>query len=293
MNAADLLDPGPGAGPAPTPTPAPSPAPTPTPTPTPTPSPTPSPTGDWKDNLPDEIKNDPSIKSLKDVAALAKSYIHGQKLIGKDKIIVPDQFTSEDQWKEIYTKLGMPAELDKYDFKAPETTDKEFLKGFKELGHKVGILPKQAEALFGWFEEHANKSVALAENDNKAKYEATVESLKREWGQAYDKKLANAGGMFKEFTDEATRKELRELGFSSHPKVVRLMAQIADKFGDGKFIAPGGNGQMGITPEEAQKKINAVYANKDHAYFHKQNAQHEDARAEMAKLHAAVRAGKK
>jgi hypothetical protein len=33
---------------------------------------------------------------------LAKSYIHGQKLVGKDKIIIPDQNTSDEEWSKIW-----------------------------------------------------------------------------------------------------------------------------------------------------------------------------------------------
>lgn len=246
----------------------------------------------WKELLPDELKNDPSIKALKDPVALAKSYIHGQKLVGKDKIIVPDQHTSEDQWKEIYTKLGLP-EQDKYEFQTPEGADAEFVKQFKEFGYKNGILPKQAEKFFGWFKEYGEKLASASEQENQTRFTKTVDSLKREWGQAYDKKLANASGLFKQFADEDTRAELREIGFSNHPKVLKLFAKIADSFGEGKFVAPGGNGAMGITPAEAQQKINSIYANPNHAYFHKMNPQHEDARAEMKKLHEAVLAGKK
>jgi hypothetical protein len=249
----------------------------------------------WKDFLPDEIKNDPSIKSLKDVQALAKSYIHGQKLVGKDKIIIPDQNTSDEEWSKIYNKLGMPEDQTKYEFKVPEGADAEFVKSFKEFGHKNGILPKQAEKLFGWFSENAAKIQQQEEEINKNNFNQTVDSLKREWGQAYDRKLSNASGLFKQFADEDTRKELREIGFSNHPKVLKLFAKIADSFGEGKFVNPGsGTGGMGYTPEEADKKITEVYAQyPNHPYFNKNNAGHEAARNEMAKWQAAKLAGKK
>jgi hypothetical protein len=247
----------------------------------------------WKELLPDDIKNDPSIKSLKDVAALAKSYIHGQKLVGADKIVVPTNLTSEEEWGKIYQKLGMPETVEKYDFQAPENTDKEFLKSFKEMAHKNGILPKQAAQLFEFYGKYVNGLSEANEASAKAAFEKTVNGLKQEWGQAYDRKLSNAAGLFGQYADEDTKKFMRETGFSNHPVVLKLFSKIADSFGESKFIAPGGTGGMGITPSEAQDKINAVYKDTNHPYFHKAHPKHQEAREEMAKWHKAVIAGKK
>jgi hypothetical protein len=261
--------------------------------PAPKPDDKPGQTGDWKDSLPDELKNDPSIKSLKDVAALAKSYIHGQKLIGKDKIIVPDASYSDEQWGEVFKKLGMPESPDKYEIQAPKDADPEFLKAFKEFGVKNGILPRAGEKLMNFLHEHGSKVVQQQEEQAKASYEKAVTGLKQEWGQAYDRKLAEAKEVFKKFADENTQKFLREEGLTNNPDFIKFMAKIAASFGEGKFINPGGTGEMGITPTEAEQKITAIYSQyPNHPYFNKNNPGHEAARAEMAKLIAAKQARK-
>lgn len=250
---------------------------------------------DWKNGLPDDLKNDPTIKNLKDVPAALRMLLNAQKLIGKDKLVIPEASASDEQWAEAMKKLGLPEDASKYDFKSPEGMDADFLKEFKDFGVKAGILPRQAEKLMGWFKERADKMQADSENEDKAIYTRAVDGLKREWGQAFDRKLAEASGMFKQFTDEETRKELRELGFSNHPSIVKMMAKIAEAFGPGKFVNPeGGNGAMGITPEEAEKKITEVYSKYPaHPYFDKNNAGHEQARKEMALWNQAKLAGKK
>jgi hypothetical protein len=249
---------------------------------------------EWKDALPDELKNDPSIKSLKDVAALAKSYIHGQKLIGADKIVVPSNLTSDEEWGKIYQKLGMPESPDKYEFKAPEGTDKEFTEDFKKIAHAAGILPKQAEKLFDWYDKKAQELNAADEASEKQKFEQAVDGLKKEWGQAYDRKLSNVNGLFNQMADDATKKFMQESGFGNHPAVLKLFSKIADSFGEAKFIAPGGNGNMGLTPAEAEQKLNELYKQTaTHPYFLKAHPKHSEARAEVATWHAAVAAGKK
>lgn len=246
----------------------------------------------WKDALDADILENASIKSIKDINALAKSFIHGQKLIGADKIVVPSNLTSEEEWKGIYKKLGMPESPEKYEFKVSGDADKMFVGKFKSLAIENGILPKAAEKLFSFFDAESKAVLEESESSAKAAYEETVTGLKREWGQAYDRKLSNAAGLFNKFADEDTKKFMKESGFSNNPSVLKLMAKIADSFGEDKFVAPGGSGQMAMTPGEAQSQIDAIYKDPTHAYFHKNHPKNSEAKAEMARLQQA-KLGKK
>lgn len=241
----------------------------------------------WKEALDPDLLNEPSIKSIKDVNALAKSYIHGQKLIGADKIVVPSNLTSDEEWQNIYKKLGMPESPDKYEFKVSGEPDKEFLTKFKSLAVESGILPKAAEKLFAFFDSESKAVMAQTEEASKRAFETTVAGLKKEWGQAYERKLSNATGLFNKFADDETKKFMKESGFSNNPQVLKLMSTIAESFGEDKFVAPGGNGKMGMTPQEADDAIKAIYKDPNHPYFHKNHPKNSEARAEMARLQQA------
>lgn len=241
----------------------------------------------WKEALDPEILDHPSIKSIKDVQALAKSYIHGQKLIGADKIVVPSNLTTDEEWKGIFKKLGVPESPDKYEFKVAGQASDEFVNKFKALAVDTGILPKAAEKLFEFFEAESQAMIQENENSSKAAFEETVKGLKKEWGQAYERKLSNAAGLFGQYADEETKAFMKESGFNNHPLVLRMMSKIADAFGEDKFVAPGGNGAMGMTPQEAEAKIKSIYADPNHAYFHKNHPKNSEARAEMARLQQA------
>ena len=41
----------------------------------------------WKESLPDDLRDNPSLKSIQDVPGLAKSFIHAQKMVGADFIV--------------------------------------------------------------------------------------------------------------------------------------------------------------------------------------------------------------
>jgi hypothetical protein len=241
----------------------------------------------WKEALDADLLDNPSIKSIKDINALAKSFIHGQKLVGADKIVVPSNLTSEEEWKGIYQKLGMPESAEKYEFNVGGETNKEFIGKFKSMALGAGILPKQAEKLFSFFENESKSATSASEASAKAEFDETVNGLKKEWGQAYDRKLSNAAGLFTKFADEDTKKFMKESGFSNNPAVLKLMSKIADSFGEDTFVAPGGDGAMGMTPQEAADKISAIYKDISHPYFHKNHPKNGEAKAEMARLQLA------
>ena len=85
---------------------------------TPQPTATPVSTGDtpasWKSSISEEFRNDPNIEKFTEIDALAKSYINATRMIGQDKVAVPNKNSTEDQWNEVYSKLGRPETPDKY-----------------------------------------------------------------------------------------------------------------------------------------------------------------------------------
>lgn len=242
-------------------------------------------TKDWRDSLPQELKDSPSLKPITDIENLAKSFIHAQKLVGKDKIVVPDQHASKEDWQKVYQKLGLPESKDKYDFKVPEGTDKEFVGKFKDFAYDNGILPSQAEKLFDWYNGVATDINSKTQSQLEEQYSQAVDGLKKEWGAAYDRKLTAARQAFLANTDEETREFFESAGLSNDPKVVKVFAKIAEQLGEDKFVDGASQGKMGFTPEEAEGRINEIMGNKEHPFWHGKHPGHKSAVDEMQRLH--------
>ncbi len=238
----------------------------------------------WKSSLPEDLQKDPSMQTIMDVASLAKSFVHGQKMIGKDKIVIPDKFASEEDWQKVFQKLGVPDSVDKYELKVAETADPEFVKGFKDLAVKNGILPKQAEKLFEFYNNHVEKSLAAQEEISKKTFEESVTGLKKEWGQGYERKIQAASGLFNKLADPEAKDFFNKSGLGNDPVIIKMFAKIAEEMGEDKFVSGASMGSMGLTPAEAKEKINAIFGNKDHPYYNKGHASHKDAVAEMQRL---------
>ncbi len=66
----------------------------------------------WKSSISEEFRNDPNIEKFTEIDALAKSYINATRMIGQDKVAVPNKNSTEDQWNEVYSKLGRPESAD-------------------------------------------------------------------------------------------------------------------------------------------------------------------------------------
>ena len=52
------------------------------------------------------LETDPNIEKFTEIDALAKSYINATRMIGQDKVAVPNKNSTEDQWNEVYCKIG-------------------------------------------------------------------------------------------------------------------------------------------------------------------------------------------
>ena len=65
-------------------------------------------TSSWKESISEVYRNDPNIEKFTEIDALAKSYINATRMIGQDKMIVPNKNFTEDQWEEAYIKMGRP-----------------------------------------------------------------------------------------------------------------------------------------------------------------------------------------
>lgn len=247
----------------------------------------------WRDALPDDLKSDPSLSKFADVASVAKSYIHLQKTLGADKIVVPSQHATDEDWGKVFTKLGLPETVDKYDVKAGEGIDQKVFDGLKAEAHKAGILPKQFQKIVDAFSksQSAQQEAAIAQYNQKN--EANAAALKKEWGQGFDKNVGFAKAALKAFGgDEQSIKHVQD-NYGSDPVIVKMLAKIGQTaLREDQLPAGFGSSSSGMTPGDIHNKIAAIRGNKDHPYnLGKGHPQHAAAVAEMSGLYQAISGG--
>jgi hypothetical protein len=247
---------------------------------------------DWKSALPKEFQEDATLKKFSDVSALAGAYVNLQKQLGKEKIIVPNEHTTEEQWQDIFNRLGVPKELDKYEVKYDETLslDKDFVTKFKTVAHQAGVLPKQAQKIMDMFQEMNRGAEDTVKKEMDTRFKTTVANLQKEWGNAFQQKVQRANKLLVDMGGEEVVKHFNTLGLGSDEKVFKFLAGIADKV-YGEHTVVGGDAIGARTPKEVQAEINKIMGDKNHPYWVKDHAGHKAAIVEVQELHKELAGG--
>ena len=240
---------------------------------------------DWKANLSDEIRADKSLENINDIESLAKSYVHAQKLVGSDKIPVPNKHATEKDWDAVYEKLGRPKTAEEYKFNSPEDqkVDEAALKNFSTQAHKLGLLPGQAEGMVKFYNEMIGNELAQADSLASSQREKAITELKTEWGPAYDQKLQQANNVvssvFPQGFMNTNLADGTKLG--DHPAVIKAFADLAGKMGEDNIVQASGPTMM--TPRQIDKEIASLQA-PGSAYWDKNHPNHQIAVEEVQAL---------
>lgn len=211
------------------------------------------------------------------MANLSRSFLSAQQTIGKKGIIPPGENAGEEEMKAFHKALGVP-DLDKYEIKGPKDAklDDALMGKFKELAHKNGILPKQAEALLGWYESSQREALAAQALAKKEASESALKALRDEWGEGFDKNALAAQNMAKELGEDFT-KRLVELGVADDVVLAKALAGGAKKFLSEDKLRGDGSGKFGMTPEEMQAELDNMRADPTGPYMNKNHPGHETA----------------
>jgi hypothetical protein len=242
---------------------------------------------DWKNSLPDDLKNDAFLSKYPDLPAAMRGFKEAQKMIGADKIPVPPKGTPVAQMKDLFAKLGQPQDVAdyKFDLANPKGIDEKFLGEFKQMAHSANVLPEQAKALLDFMvktnEELYNAGVQAQEKS----IAEGLSGLKKEWGDAYKQELGKAKAAMKEFLSEDEQKVLRDRGYGRDPLIIKLLSKIGGTLGEDKIRGEGG-GTGALTVMQARAKIDEIKADIKGPYYNKAHPEHEKIKKEVSGYYA-------
>ena len=239
----------------------------------------------FKDLIPDNFKEDKSLNNFNNMEDLLKSYKHAQSLVGADKIPVPNKHATEEDWNEVFKRLGAPEKPEdyKYDFKDQEM-DSQQVSEFNKTAHKLGLLPKQAEGLIKYYNE-MNGNKAASEEDAAAQGQlATETELKKEFGPQFAKRLDQAkklavNSLGSDFLENTFLKDGSRLG--DNLNVIKAFSQLANKLSEDEIIK--GDGSEYMTAKDLEKEINEL-TQEGSAYWSKTHPNHKKSVDEVLKL---------
>lgn len=196
----------------------------------------------WKETISEEFRNDPNISKFTEIDALAKSYINATRMIGTDKVSVPNQNSTEDHWNEVYDKLGRPESADKYKLESKSEVvpiEETAVKHFAENAHALGLNNKQAQGILDFYKNSMEQTAKQTQIDAETAQAQAQQVLRQEWGKSYDVNIQKAASLAKanmkaEVLD-LPMKDGSRLG--DNPDVIKGFAKIADMLSEDKIIS--------------------------------------------------------
>ena len=248
----------------------------------------------WHSGLSDEYRGNESLSQIPDLNTLAKSYLDAQQYAG-GSIRIPSEEASADDWtaftaklqskvptllhlpsdeqeakNAMYARLGRPDTADGYQI---EGADPDFV----QWAFDNGLSKSQVEA---WQENTKGQNAQEGDNYD-AQMEEANDLLKKEWGHAYDAKLAQAKNAVMAYADAETQQFLLDSGLANNAGMIRLMAGIGATLTEEQSIQGGDSNRFTLSPSEAQDRISEVRRNTEHPYNVNNHPQH---KAEVEKM---------
>jgi hypothetical protein len=225
--------------------------------------------------IPEELREHPSISPIKDVENLARSYVNAQRLIGADKIAVPVNPTDEDL-DRIYDRLGRPESPSDYGFDVDgNVITEEVAANYADVAHKLRLTPDQAKGVLDYYKTAVEQFDSNSLENAEIAKEETVQSLRQEWGRAFDQKVEAAARVAQEFADpemfNITLADGSKLG--DNAEFIKAFAKIADfrqSVTSEDTVAEMSQSNV-MTPATAQAEIDAIMNDKSHAYWDRKN----------------------
>ena len=226
----------------------------------------------FKEVIPEKYKDEKALANFTSMDDFVKSYLSAQRLVGANKVAIPNKMATDEDWEEVYSKLGRPAKPEDYKYSfSEEEINQDQLKSFNETAHRIGLLPKQAERIIKFY----NEMNTQAEVDNQKLFEekqtVAMTDLKKEFGPTYTKRLDQAKKLAtetlgNEMLNNTVLKDGTRLGDSV--EVIKAFSMLADKLSEDEIIKGEGTGYQ--TASDIEKEISELtedgspYWNKTH-----------------------------
>ncbi len=239
----------------------------------------------------DDLKNDPTLQQFNNVEDMAKSLVHAQKLVGKDKIALPSSDDDHAAWNDVLSKLGRPQDPSGYEIPKPAEdsrvqVNEEVESRFREKAHELGLTDRQAKDLWGWYigDVAEGELQKLDEQRENMRAEAEKE-LRREFGNAFDTKLEDARRAAQEYGGDELIEKLESSGLGNDPAMLKFLAQVGS--GLREDTVGGSSAPMGQTPQQAQSEIQRLKSDKEfmQIYLDNKATGHDAAVQRMNKLY--------
>jgi hypothetical protein len=268
-------------------------------------------------SLPEDLRAEASLQTIKDVGSLAKGYVHAQKELGgrirkpgKDatseeydefytkisdipgitRLPVDNDSKAEEKLSELYDRLGRPTDPKDYNIQVPEDVplDEAFVDKFRPVAHKIGLNQRQVESLAEFQINEAREVHAQINKTLQLQRDQAVTHFKKEWGGEFDTNMELAKLTINKYAEKYPE-AVDDLKFgyaNSNPVFLQLLVDMGKMSKEGETMATNDNTSSVLTKEQAQAKITEIRRDVKHPYYDARHPDHDKALQEVNDLYA-------
>ena len=250
------------------------------------------------DSIPEQYRETPSIRDAGSMEALLQQHVNLEQKMGNSLSFPGDdadddqlnEFYSKvnerapgltriptdddaDSWKALYGKLGRPDTADGYTLPEIEYGDGDnkqkldqgkYGEGFRAKAHELDLSGKQFTGIMQYF---GDETIANMETAKEA-HDATMATLKAEWGDATDSRVARVQALVKEQGGDEAANAFGDIG--NNPAVLMMLDKMADALMEesslpGKGPAGEAATRSAIEDDIATLKNNEAFMDRKHA----------------------------
>jgi hypothetical protein len=213
----------------------------------------------WQQSLPEDIRNEECLKVVTDFPGLVRQHINAQKMVGKNKVVVPGPNATDAEKDAFFTAIGRPKTAGDYQVTVPEELKDIFapdrMQKGQDYAHKLGITQDQFE---GWMQFEINNAKDLLagedQNEDLARQEADKE-LRTRFGGAYDERMHVANRLVADIckgdADESRKISLLQK-FGNDPDFIEFVSDCGAKLVEHKALIADLTQQ---TPKEKEARL--------------------------------------
>ncbi len=242
--------------------------------------------------VPDALVRDQAVASAADLAALVKSHVNAQALIGRKGVTVPAKSPAEDPtaWGTVWKELGRPDQADGYALEAsgaerPEAVSADSETWFRSAVHSAGVTPWQAAVLWKEFTGRITAAESALSEAATAEAAASEAALKAEHGLAYDTWRKDISLLLDSVVGADLRAKLDAGGMLGNADVLRALGTIANRMKEDTLL---GDTQIErvLAPANAQTQIDELRKSSDfrNGFNDPKHPRHGEYRDRFAKL---------
>lgn len=224
----------------------------------------------WHDeHLPDDLRENETLRKFKDVGALGKSYVNLQGMMG-GSVKIPTEESSPEEKAEFYSKLGRPESPDKYEYNRPDLPEgmpysDEAEKEIRETAHQQGLTSGQLQALLDKYHDIVAKDHV---DDDTRMQQSRLDAeavLKKEWKGEYTKNLAMARRVISRFGDKNLTDYVATAGIANSVPMIKFLHKIGSAFSDPTMVGSGKE-TYEVDADSARQEAEAMLKDTKHKY---------------------------